>query len=112
MSGAALVMTGIFPCDPGCVDVSMVGITHRVFAKIATFTMILAPLPISQRLKKDSRWQGYLAYTLVTVVVALALSAVYGFNIFEPWKGALQRIAMGVPLIWIEVMAIKLLRLS
>lgn len=112
VSGAALVMTGIFPCDPGCVDVSMVGITHSIFAMIAALAMILAPLSIFQRLKKDSRWQGYLVYSLVTVVVALALSAVYGFNVFEPWKGALQRVSMGVPLLWVEVMAIRLLRLS
>lgn len=112
VSGAALVMTGIFPCDPGCVDVSIVGITHSVFAMIAAFAMTLAPLVIIPRLKRDARWQSYLAYSLVTVVVALALSAVYGLNIFEQWNGALQRISMGVPLIWMEVMAIRLLRLS
>lgn len=71
-----------------------------------------SPPLISNRLKKDSRLQSYVGYSLVTAVVALALSAVYGFNFFEQWKGALQRVSMGVPLLWIEVMAIKLLRLS
>ena len=112
VSGAALVMTGIFRCDPGCVDVTTVGITHSVFAVIAAFAMLLAPLAISPRLKRDNRWKSYLAYSVATVVVALLVSAVYGFNVFEPWKGALQRISMGVPLIWVEVMAVKLLRLS
>ena len=112
VAGTALVMTGIFPCDPGCADVSMVGITHSVFAMVAAFAMILAPLAIFPRLKGDNRWQSHLAYSLVTVVVALTLSAVYGLNVFEQWKGALQRISMSVPLLWIEIMAIRLLRLS
>jgi hypothetical membrane protein len=112
VSGAALVMTGIFPCDPGCVDVSDVGVMHSVFAMVAAFAMMLAPLFLSPRLKKDSRWQGYLAYSLVTVVVAAVFATMMMFPTFEPWKGALQRISMGVPLLWVEVMAIRLLRLS
>ena len=112
LSGTALVITGIFPCDPGCVDVSMVGITHSVFAIISAFAMILAPLALSPRLKRDRLWQGYLAYSLATVIVAGLISAVYGFTVFEQWTGALQRFSMGVLLLWIEVMAIRLLRLS
>jgi len=112
VSGAALVMTGIFRCDPGCVDVTMVGTTHSVFAVIAAFAMLLAPLAISPRLKRDNRWESYLAYSVTTMVVALLVTAVYGFNVFESWNGALQRISMGIPLIWVEVMALKLLRLS
>ena len=112
ISGAALVMTGIFRCDPGCVDVTMVGTTHSVFAVIAAFAMLLAPLAISPRLKRDERWKSYLAYSVATTVIALLVSAVYGFNVFESWEGALQRISMGIPLIWVEVIAIKLLLLS
>ena len=112
LSGAALVITGIFTCDPGCVDVSMVGITHSVFAMISAFAMILAPLALCPRLNRDRLWQGYLYYSLATVIVAGLISAVYGFGVFEPWTGALQRISMGVSLLWMEVMAIRLLRLS
>ena len=62
--------------------------------------------------KSDNHWQSYLLYSMVWVLVALALSAAYGFNVFEPWTGALQRISMGVPLIWVVVMAIRVLCLS
>ena len=54
VSGAGLVLSEIFPCDPGCVNESFVGITHEVFAMIAAFAMILALLTIYQRLRKDS----------------------------------------------------------
>jgi len=111
VSGVALVITGIFPCDPGCVDVSIVGSTHSVFAVIAAFALTFAPLAIFQTLKKDNRWHSYLAYSLVTTVVALVLSAVYGFNVSEQWKGLLQRISMGVPLLCVEAAAIVIFRL-
>jgi hypothetical membrane protein len=41
LSGFSLVMTGIFQCDPGCVDVSWRGRTHSVFATIAAVSFSL-----------------------------------------------------------------------
>ena len=117
LSGAALVMAGIFSCYPAGVDTPMVGIIHYVFITIYASAMVLAPLALSPRLRRDRLWQSYVAYSLVTVVVAGALSAlfvitVYVFDIFEPWKGILQRVSMVVPPLWMELMAIRLLRLS
>jgi hypothetical membrane protein len=117
LGGAALVMAGIFHCDPAGVDTPMVGITHYVFMTIYAFAMILAPLAICPRLKRDRLWQSYVTYSLITVVVAGAISAlfvitVYVFDVFEPWKGILQRVSMVVPPLWMEVVAIRLLRLS
>jgi hypothetical membrane protein len=100
VSGAALVMMGIFPHP----------ITlHIIFAMIFTFAMILAQLAIYSRLRRDSQWQGYQYYSLATAIVAI--SAVCGFSVLEQWMGALQRVSMGVLLLWMEVMSIKLLRL-
>ena len=112
VSGIAVVMTGIFHCDSGSEDVTAGGTMHSVFVMIGGFAIILAPLALSPRLKRDDRWQRYLAYSLGTVVVALLVSAVYESDVFESWEGALQRISMAVPFIWVEVMAIKLLRVS
>ena len=44
--------------------------------------------------------------------MAMVVSVLYASNVFESWKGVVQRMAMAVPLIWVEVMAIKLLRVS
>ena len=112
ISGVGLILTGIFPCDPSCVDVSFTGRMHSICAMIPAFGMMFAPLAISQRLDKDSRWQNYRSYSIVTGIITAIIAAMYGFNVFEPLKGALQRASMAVPLLWVEVMAIKLLRLS
>jgi len=113
LSGAAWVMTAVFPRDdPACTGVSMVGIMHSVFTIVSALAMILAPLTLSPRLKSDNLWQDCQYYSLVSVIVAGVISAVYGLRILDQWEGALQRILMGVLLLWVEVMAIRLLRLS
>ena len=112
VSGAAVVMLGIFHSEPGAENPTAVGTMHSVFVLIAEFAILLAPLAISPRLKRDERWQSYVAYSLGTVVMAMVVSVLYASNVFESWKGVVQRMAMAVPLIWVEVMAIKLLRVS
>lgn len=111
VSGIAFVMTGFFPCDPGCVTVSTVESIHGKVAFIARFALIIAPLLIFQRLVKDRRWHNYHIYSLTIVGVALFLAAVYNFNVFENLNGALQRASFGIPLLWVEIMSIKLLRI-
>ena len=112
VSGLAFVMIGVFPCDPGCVTVSTVGVIHGNVAFVARFALTIAPLFIFQRLMKDSRWHNYHIYSIVIVVVSLVFAAVYNFNVFENLTGAFQRITFGVPLLWVELMSMKLLRLS
>jgi hypothetical membrane protein len=112
VSGAAVVTLGFFHSEPGAEDPTAMGTMHSVFVLIAGFALLLAPLAISPRLKRDERWRGYVAYSLVTVVVASVVAVLYSSNVFESWKGIIQRMAMAVPFIWLEVMAIKLLRVS
>jgi len=112
VSGAAVVMLGIFHSEPGAEDPTAAGNMHSVFVLIAGFALLLAPLAISPRLKRDERWQSYVAYSLGTVVVTIVVAVLHASGVFESWKGVIQRIAMAVPLIWLEVMAIKLLRVS
>jgi len=111
VSGLCLIIIGFFPCDTGD-DMTFSGRTHNALAIAATVTMILSLLSFSPRLRVDERWRNYFTYTMCTVLVTLVFAALYAFHVFESWEGALQRISMAVPLIWIEVMSIKLLRLS
>ena len=111
VSGLAFVLVGFFPCDPGCVTSSSVGIIHGKTAFIAQFTLIFATLFFLPRLVKDSRWCDYTIYSLVTFIVALALASVFQFNFFEHLTGMLQRISFGIPLLWVEFIAIKLFRI-
>lgn len=111
VSGAGLALTGAFPCDPACEDVTTVGRLHGAFATTAATAMVLALLAMYARFRRDGRWRSYATCTLATAIVALPLSALYGFDVFEGWRGALQRVSVALPLLWVEVVAVRLLRL-
>lgn len=111
LSGISLIMTGIFPCDPGCEDITWVGTTHSVFATTAAITFSIAPIFIAIRQWSDIRWKRYTLFSWLTAVITLLLSMLYSMNIFESQLGFLQRLSMGLPLVWMEITAIKLLRI-
>ena len=110
-SGLSLVMTAIFPCDTGG-ETTTSGMVHGAFAVVGVVCMIVGMLIISLVLAEDSHWQRYAIFTVATALLASALAVLYGFDVIVTWKGALQRISMGVALLWVEVMSFKLLRLT
>jgi hypothetical membrane protein len=112
ISGVNMVLVGFFPCDPGCLNVSSTGIRHSITATISSLAMTFGMLVVSTRLRKDGRWRSYWVFTLAFAVVATFLSPLPMFPIFGPCAGLLQRLGMGLALFWMEVMSIKLLRLS
>jgi len=111
LSGLALIMTGIFRCDPGCIDVTWVGTTHSVFATIAAVSFSIAPIFVAVRQWSDSRWRRYTLFSWLVAIITLSLSMFYSLDIFESYVGLLQRISMGLPLLWMEIISIRLLRI-
>jgi hypothetical membrane protein len=109
LSGLSLVMTGIFQCDPGCIDVTWVGTSHSVFATIAAISFSIAPIFIAVRQWADSRWRRYTAFSWAIAMTTLALSMLYSLDTFESYVGLLQRMSMGLPLVWMVITSIKLL---
>lgn len=112
LSGLALIMTGIFRCDPGCIDVTWVGDTHSIFAKTAAISFSIAPMFIALRQWADGRWRRYTLFSWLVAIITLLLSMLYSLNTSELYVGLFQRISMALPLVWIEIMSIKLLRIS
>lgn len=112
LSGASLIMTGIFPCDPRCIDVTWVGVTHSVFATVAAISYAIAPIFVAIRQWSDSRWRSYTTFSWITASITLLLSMLYSLDIFESQDGLFQRLSMGLPLMWMEITSIKLLRVS
>lgn len=104
------VGSALFPCSPGCdPETSM----SHIRAGAVGIGRFLAPLAFWRSLRKDSRWQGYGSYSLVTGVVVLALYFFAGFSgVTTPWDGLVQRLWKGTLFLWMVVMAIHLLRLS
>ncbi|MFC1976636.1 DUF998 domain-containing protein [Chloroflexota bacterium] len=115
VSGVGWLGASIFRCDVGCVNVSVTGTMHGLFGMFAVPPLLIAPLAILPRLKKDNRWQSYRPFSLIMGALAVPFFCVmFSAEVspaLEPYRGLIQRLTFYTPLLWTEVMAIRLLRL-
>ncbi len=115
-SGLGWVGASFFSCDQACITVSTTGRLHDITAVVALFGMLIAPFAIRSQLNKDPRWESYRPFSLAMGTVALICTALMFSTVVTPslvpYRGLIQRLAFYPPLLWMEVMAIRLLRLS
>jgi hypothetical protein len=112
VSGIGFIAIGLFPCDPGCITVSITGLMHELAALVTWISMMLALVFIFQSMKSDWRWTHYGRYTLITAILMLIISGPLLLFRISGWVGMIQRVFMGIRLLWIEITSIQLFRLS
>ena len=120
IAGVGLVGSAYFHCDLGCVNViqepNFRGQMHMLFAFFTGLSLSFSPIPFFFNLKKDPRWENYGAVTLAAAILANIPGIIFWITLFTTrlpeWEGIIQRLGVLFPLIWVEVMAIRLLRLS
>jgi hypothetical membrane protein len=114
--GIITVAQAFLPCDPGCDFKSLIGALHNLTGLSSFLILCVGILVTSRRLKRDPNWQSYRRYSLITGVAALvSLVAWIGISKaagVDAVNGVLQRVFIGIVLLWIEVVAIQLFRLS
>jgi hypothetical membrane protein len=108
ISGVSFIFVSIFPCDPGCKTISIIGVFHGIMAFIALFSLVFSPLFMNYRLSHDNKWCNYDYFSLGVFIFAFIISFIYYLNIFEDFVGLFQRLSFGVPLFWVEIIGIKL----
>jgi len=113
LSGLGWVLAGVFPCSEWTCTAT--DVHNAVAAPLAFVPIALAPLVFSRRLRADARWRGYASYSVGTGLALVVLMVVYRiteYTLLEPWVGIAQRFLVAVMLLWIGVMALRLLKLS
>ncbi|MDD1653934.1 MAG: DUF998 domain-containing protein [Methanomicrobiales archaeon] len=106
--GLCFVAEAFFPCDAGCIPVATPGRLHGLFATLAVVVTIAALFLLAYAMKRHGGWNGYWQYTVVTGAVVLLLVAF--FPSLAAVRGLAQRVMIGVPFLWTEVVAIRLFR--
>jgi hypothetical protein len=120
IAGVGLMGSAYYHCDVGCVNViqepDFRGQMHMLFAFFTGLSFALSPIPFFFDLKKDPRWKNYRTFTLAAAILANIPGIILWITLLTTrvpeWEGIIQRLGILFPLIWVEVMAIKLLRLS
>jgi len=110
ISGLSFLLLGFFPCDPDCINFSTVGIIHGYLANTAQLPLILAPYFLLANFKKNKKWHSIYYCSIVTIILGIISFAVYKSYIFEGYIGLLQRISFGIPILWVEIIAIKIFK--
>jgi hypothetical membrane protein len=109
ISGLSFFLIGFFPCDPDCINITIIGLIHGNLANAAQIPLLIAPLLLSNSFKFDkSNFIKY--YSIFTTILGIVFFIIYKSYIFEGYTGLFQRISFGIPLLWIEIIAIKMFR--
>lgn len=111
--GFGLLLIGAFRTDPAVGQHTIEGTIHAVTARVIFFIFPIGSLSIALSLRKDPRWKGLFLHTVFTSGLALLLVA--GQLWLPPtlsWFGLYERILVANTVIWVEIVALRLLRLS
>lgn len=111
VAGIGSVGVGIFPED---VNLS----AHSVSAFLAFFAANFALLMLALVMFRDTRWDGYRAYTFLSGVVGFVALGLFGAKAYEgvgfwhDWgAGGMERLIVAPVLLWAMLVAVHLLRI-
>lgn len=113
LHGVATLSAGYFPCDMGCVPEapSVSHVVHGVSGLAVLLTLFVAPAIWVFIAKRDLRnaWFGWFSAAVVLGQVLMMIPTVEAMATGVNF-GLFQRLAYAIPLIWIFVFAVILLR--
>ena len=111
--GFGLLLIGAFRTDPVGALHTIEGAIHSATANIVFWLFPIAILLLAPSIKNDPNWENFFIYTVATGVLALAL--IIG-QVCLPaqlsWFGLYERVLVANAVIWVEVIAVRLLLLS
>jgi len=111
--GFGLLLIGAFRTDPVGSQHTLEGIIHLIVSEAVFIIFPIASLFIALSLRRDLYWKRILVYTIAASSFSLAL--VIG-QLWLPgdskWFGLYERILVANAVIWVEIVAIRLLRLT
>jgi hypothetical membrane protein len=111
--GFGLLLIGAFRTDPTGTQRTVEGIIHLATAYSVFWLFPIAILLLTPSLKGDPNWKNLFVYTLAAGVLGLALVMASLCLIDRVgWFGLYERILVANMIIWVEVAAVQLLRLS
>jgi hypothetical membrane protein len=111
--GFGMLLIGAFNTDPVGAVHTIKGTIHGLAASTDFSLFAIAVLALTPSFKQDPDWQPLSRYSLVTCVLAVLLGVTLRFfKDGSNWFGLVERILVANMIIWVEVAAINLLRLS
>jgi hypothetical membrane protein len=109
IAGIAGILEGVFPCDPGCIPVTMTGSLHLTLGLVPLLGMLGAMEIFAFIVRKDPGWPWFFAFS--QVMVALTLIFALAFSSGSTFDGLYQRVMIGAILVWVMAVGVRMWRL-
>ncbi len=113
VAGVGFLLSGVFARDLPGSEPTLPGEVHK-YASYILLALPLASLSIAPHLKQDPRWRALAPYSVAAGLLTLLLLPGYFWGIqaasLQPWMGLYQRVLIAIPMSWLEVMAVRLLK--
>jgi hypothetical membrane protein len=109
LAGVGMVVVGFFPCDAGCVDVTVTGRLHSLFSMPGAIGLPAAAMVSALVFRRDGRFGA--AWPVVSFwlgLAALVSGPLIAAELLQGANGLLQRAAMWPPLLWMLAVSFKL----
>jgi hypothetical membrane protein len=85
---------------------------HDTISLVIFLALVAAPLVLARAVRGDDRWRDLRVYSVITGIVTLVLLVLFISSAAGSWNGALERVFISVPFLWIAVMGFRLARVS
>jgi len=120
LGGIGLILSGVFHCNLNCTNIfvenNFVGSIHILSAFIAGMCLSIAPFFIFFRLKKDLVWKKYthltLAIGIASNIPGIILWITLATTRLPAVEGLIQRLGIVFVFIWIEILSLKMFKIS
>jgi Protein of unknown function (DUF998) len=91
-------------------EVSWQHTAHEVVSVPVFAAAVAAPVVLALRFRADANWRSLTPFSAAATPVLGALFALGGLEPAPSWNGVVQRLAVSAALLWLEVVALHLLR--
>lgn len=93
-------------------DVSWQHRAHELVSVPVFAAAVAAPVVLALRFRADAGWRALAPFSAAAAPALAALFALGGLEPAPSWNGVIQRVAVSAVLVWLEVAALHLLRLT
>ena len=111
--GTGIILSGIFQSDLGPeMFTSLEDTLHSVFSTIAFFGLQIGMVVFARIVYFNPSWHTFALISLSIAVLNVVLSLVFLLEISNQVEGVLQRMFYGTSVLWLEMVALRLLCLK
>ena len=106
LAGIFMFAVGFFPCDAGCIDVTQTGRLHSLTSTVPSIALPLAAMLMATVIAKrwGNKW-GHLSFWLG--LLSMLSGPVMFIPSVAPYLGLMQRVGIGLSLLWMFFISIK-----